>query len=61
MCRSSIEPSCTIDPIARIPYKVYPNERIVNNSMLCLVCKLLVEDEWSIGPLLMMVFLCGLC
>jgi hypothetical protein len=47
MCRSSIEPSCTTDPLARIPYKVYPNERIVNNSMLCLVCKFLVEDECS--------------
>jgi hypothetical protein len=24
-----------------------PNERIVNDNMLCLVCRLSVEDEWS--------------
>ena len=28
-------------------YLVYPYERIVNDSMLCLVCRLSVEDEWS--------------
>jgi hypothetical protein len=24
-----------------------PNERIVNDNMICLVCRLSVEDEWS--------------
>jgi hypothetical protein len=28
-------------------YLVYPFERIVNDSMLCLVCRLSLEDEWS--------------
>jgi hypothetical protein len=28
-------------------YLVYPYERIVNDSMLCLVCSISVEDEWS--------------
>jgi hypothetical protein len=26
---------------------VYPYERIVNDTMLCLVCRISVEDEWS--------------
>ena len=28
-------------------YLIYPYERIVDDSMLCLVCRLSVEDEWS--------------
>ena len=27
-------------------YLVYPYERIVNDSILCLVCRLSIEDEW---------------
>jgi hypothetical protein len=28
-------------------YLVYPYERKVNDSMLCLVCRLSVKNEWS--------------
>jgi hypothetical protein len=33
-----------MDPLQK--YLVYPYERIDNDSTLCLVCRLLVEDEW---------------
>jgi hypothetical protein len=40
-----MEPSCITTPLQE--YLVYPNERIVNDSMLCLLFMLSVEDEWS--------------
>jgi hypothetical protein len=39
-----MEPSCIMASLQG--YLVYPNERIVNDSMLYLVCRLLVEDQW---------------
>jgi hypothetical protein len=40
-----MEPSCIMTPLQG--YLVYPNERVVNDSMLRLVCRLSVENEWS--------------
>jgi hypothetical protein len=46
-------------------YLVYPNGRIDNDSMPSLVCRLLVEDEWSKTAreraCLSIEVLCGLC
>jgi hypothetical protein len=38
-----MEPSCIMTPLQE--YLVYPNKRIDNDSMLCLVCRLSVEDK----------------
>jgi hypothetical protein len=38
-----MEPSRIMTPLQE--YISYPYERIVIDSMLCLVCRLLVEDE----------------
>ena len=54
-----MEPSCTRDTLPGVlwnlvalgtpfqEYLVYPYERIVNGSMLCLVDRVSVEDGWS--------------